>query len=90
MLADFYHPEYFKDQSPEEFFEKITSARDEFFGIVSEPYGPNSAGTMRSQIYQSLRTQDIDDLIETMVGGFVGEYSFDFKHWVNSWRNANR
>lgn len=90
MLADFYHPEYFKHQSPKEFFEEITSARDKFFGIVSEPYGPDSAGTMRSQIYQSLRTQDIDDLIETMVGGFVGEYNFDFKHWVNSWRNANR
>ena len=90
MLADFYHPEYFKDQSPKEFFEEITSARSKFFGIVSEPYGHNSAGTMRSQIYQSLRTQDIDHLIETMVGGFTGEYDFDFKHWVNSWRNADR
>ena len=43
-LANFYHPEYFEDQSPKEFFEKIMSERHFLYTMVTEPYGRGTGG----------------------------------------------
>ena len=68
-LATFYSPEYFKDQSPQEFFSEIISARDPFYSIIAEPDGPHTGGTISGIMIGLERIKDIENLIETMVLG---------------------
>ena len=92
MVADFCDPRHFEDQSPKEFFEEIISTRRRFFGLISHhhPDSPYMWGRMQREIYHTLCGEDIDNLIEYLIGTLLLEKGFDYKHWKKSWRNANR
>ena len=88
-LATFYSPEYFKDQSPQEFFLEIISARDRFHSIIVEPYGPNTGGTIRGIRYGLERIKDIEKLVEDMVNGLWEERYSEYEDWQKQWRDSN-
>lgn len=87
-LANFYHPEYFEDQSPKEFFLKIISERCPLYTMVTEPYGKGTGGTIRSIVFLKFYTADVENLIETMVKGLVYLSEFEYDDWQQLWRNA--
>ena len=88
-LANFYHPEYFEDQSPKEFFLKIMSERRPLYTMVAEPYGRGTGGTISSLVFSSFYTEDVENLIETMVKGLVYFSEFDYDDWQQLWRESN-
>ena len=88
-LATFYSPEYFKDQSPQEFFSEIISARYRFHSIIVEPYGPNTGGTIRGIRYGLEITKDIENLIEAMVYGLWEERYSEYEDWQELWRDSD-
>ena len=88
-LATFYSPEYFKDQSPQEFFLEIISARDRFHSIMVEPYGPNTGGTISGIRYGHERIKDIEKLVEDMVNGLWEERYSEYENWQKRWRDSN-
>ena len=87
-LANFYHPEYFEDQSPKEFFEKIMSERHSLYTMVAEPYGRGTGGRISSFVFSSCYIEDLEHLIETMVKGLVYISEFDYNDWQQLWRNV--
>ena len=91
-LATFYSPEYFKDQSPQEFFSEIISARDRFHFIIAEQYGPHTGGTLSGICIGLERIKDIEYLIEAMVYGLLypkGSYDdIDYDDWQQLWRDS--
>lgn len=87
-IADFYHPEYFEDLSPKEFFEKIISERYSIYNMASEPYGKGTGGTIRSILSSTFRRKDVENLIEIMVEGLVGISDFDYDDWQQLWRDS--
>ena len=87
-LANFYHPEYFEDQSPKEFFLKIISERRALYTMVAEPYGIGTGGTIRSIVSLNFCAEDVENLIETMVKGLVYFSEFEYDGWQQLWRNA--
>ena len=88
-LANFYHPEYFEDQSPKEFFEKIISERHSLYAMVAEPYGRGTGGKLsRPVVFSSCQIEDIEHLIETMVKGLVYFSEFNYEDWQQLWRNV--
>ena len=91
-LAAFYSSEYFKDQSPQEFFSEIISARDRFHFITAEPDGPHTGGTI-SGIFRGLgRIRDIENLIEAMVYGLYPMIGSDYgvyEDWQELWRDSD-
>ena len=88
-LATFYSPDYFKDQSPQEFFLEIISARDRFHSIIVEPYGPNTGGTIRGIRYGLERIKDIEKLVEDMVNGLWEERYSEYEDWQKRWRDSD-
>lgn len=92
-LAAFYSPEWFKDQSPQEFFSEIISARDQFHSIIVESHGPNTGGTIKYIGHGLRRIQDIEYLIEAMIYGLLypkGAYDdLDYDDWLELWRNSD-
>lgn len=92
-LATFYSPEYFKDQSPQEFFSEIISERDRFHTMIAEPNGVGTGGTIRGINHGHLRINDIENLIEAMVYGLLypkGSYDdIDYDDWQKLWRNLD-
>ena len=88
-LATFYSSEYFKDQSPQEFFLEIISERDRFHAMVAEPDGPRTGGTIRGINHGHLRIKDIENLIEAMVYGLLfpkgGYDDIDYDDWQKLW-----
>ena len=87
-LANFYHPEYFEDQSPKEFFEKIMSERHSLYTMVAEPYGRGTGGRISSFVFSSCYIEDLEHLVETMVKGLVYISEFDYDDWQQLWRNV--
>lgn len=87
-IADFYHPEYFEDLSPKEFFEKIISERYSIYNMASEPYGKGTVGTIRSILSSTFHRKDVENLIEIMVEGLVGIGDFDYDDWQQLWRDS--
>ena len=92
-LATFYSPEWFKDQSPQEFFSEIISARDRFHSIIVEPDGPRTGGTLKYINYGLRRIKDIEYLIEAMIYGFLypkGAYDgIEYDEWLKMWRDSD-
>ena len=92
-LATFYSPEWFKDQSPQEFFSEIISARDRFHSIIVESDGPNTGRTIKYVGYGLSRIQDIEYLIEAMIYGLLypkGAYDdVDYDDWLEMWRDSD-
>lgn len=90
-LASFYSPDYFIDQSPQDFFSEIIDSRKPFHGMTAESGGPGTGGTIRSIFYISSITQDVENLIKDMIVGLLfpsPQYSdFDYKNWIKLWRN---
>ena len=87
-IADFYHPEYFEDLSPKEFFEKIISERYSIYNMASEPHGKGTGGTIRSILSSTFHSKDVENLIEIMVEGLVGISEFDYDDWQQLWRDS--
>ena len=87
-LANFYHPEYFEDQSPREFFEKIMSERHSLYTMIAEPYGRGTGGRISGFVFSSCYIEDLEHLIETMVKGLVYISEFDYDDWQQLWRNV--
>lgn len=90
-LASFYSSDYFIDQSPQNFFSEIISSRNRFHGIIAEPNGPGTGGTIRSIIYTQSIIEDVDNLIKMMVEGLlihrVNYPDFNYNNWLKLWRN---
>ena len=91
-LATFYSPEYFKDQSPQEFFSEIISARDRFHFMIAEPDGPHTGGTISGISFGLERMKDIEKLIEAMVLGLYPMLGSDcgvYEEWQKLWRHSD-
>ena len=91
-LASFYSPEYFKDQSPQEFFSEIISARDRFHFMLAEPDGPHTGGTISGIIRGNERIKDIENLIEAMVYGLyplIGNDYGKYEDWQKLWKDSD-
>ena len=56
--------------------------------MVTEPYGRGTSRTIRSIIFSSFCTEDVENLIETMVKGLVYFSEFEYDDWQQLWRNA--
>lgn len=91
-LASFYSPEYFKDQTPQEFFSDIISARYRLHRIIAEPDGPGTGGTIMRICIGVECIKDIEYLIEAMVYGLMypkGAYDdIDYYDWQKLWRDS--
>ena len=88
-LATFYSPDHFKDQSPQEFFSEIISARYRFHFMIAEPHGSHTEGTI-SGISRGLECiKDIEKLVEDMVNGLWEECYSEYEDWQKLWRDSD-
>ena len=87
-LANYYSPECFGDQSPQEFFLEIISSRFQLYSALAEPDGPGTGGTI-ARIRRGLsRIADIERIIEDMVAELWEEsYSSEYEDWQKRWRS---
>lgn len=92
-LSSFYSQEYFKDQSSQNFFSEITSARKDLYNIIAEPDGTGTGGTISGIHYTRLIIEDIENLIKMMVDGLLypkGNYpGLDYGNWLKLWRDSD-
>ena len=91
-LATFYSPEHLKDQSPQEFFSEIISARNRFHCMTAEPDGPHTGGTISRILGGLSHIKDIENLIEAMVLGLYPLGSHDGiarEDWLRMWRDSD-
>ena len=86
-LANYYSPECFGDQSPQEFFSEIISARFRFHFIIAEPGGPNTGGTIGGIRAGLSLIADVERLIEDMVKGLWEERYSEYENWQKRWRS---
>ena len=87
-LANYYSPDCFGDQSPQEFFSEIISSRYRLYAIIVEPYGPGTGGTMVGILSMGNLISDIEKIIEDMVFGLCKERYSEYKNWQKRWRSA--
>ena len=87
-LANYYSPDCFGDQSPQDFFSEIISSRYRLHAIVAEPDGPGTRGTIIGIQAMANLISDIENIIEAMVSGLCLERYSEYKDWQKRWRNA--
>ena len=86
-LANYYSPECFGNQSPQEFFSEIISSRFPLHSALAEPYGPGTGGTIVG-IRRGLNLiADIEKIIEDMVSGLWEERYSEYEDWRKRWRS---
>lgn len=85
MLANYYSPKQFGDQSPQEFFSEIIASRFRWHYAVIEPHGPATGGTIVRILCSSSVASDVERMIEDMVDALVGwDDDFDWDNWKKS------
>ena len=85
-LANYYSPECFGDQSPQEFFSEIISSRFRLYSALAEPDGPGTGGTIARIRRVLSRIDDIERIIEDMVAELWEEsYSSEYEDWQKRW-----
>ena len=87
ILANFYSPECFGEQSPQEFFSEILSSRYQFYSMLSAPDGPGTGGTIRSILFGHYLISDIENMIIDMVSGLWVERYSEYEDWERQWRS---
>lgn len=86
ILANFYSPECFGEQSPQEFFSEILSSRYRFYSMLSEPGGRGTGGTISSILFGRYLISDIENMIKDMVSGLWMERYSEYEDWEKKWR----
>ena len=87
-LANYYSPECFGDQSPQEFFSEIISSRFRLHSALAEPDGPGTGGTIAGIRRGLSCIADIERIIEDMVAELWEEsYSSEYEDWQKRWRS---
>ena len=86
-LANYYSPECFGDQSPQEFFSEIISSRFRLYSALAEPNGPGTGGTIAGIRRGLSRIADIERIIEDMVSGLWEEGYSEYEDWQKRWRS---
>ena len=86
-LANYYSPECFGDQSPQEFFSEIISARFRLHSALAEPDGPGTGGTIAGILRVRSRIADIERIVEDMVSGLWEERYSEYEDWQKRWRS---
>ena len=87
-LANYYSPECFGNQSPQDFFSEIISSRSRLSAIVAEPYGPGTGGTIVGILLTANLISDLEKIIEDMISGLWVERYSEYKDWQKRWRSA--
>ena len=86
LATNYYVPECFGNQSPQEFFSEIISSRYRLYSVIAEPDGPGTGGTIVPIRRQSSLIADIEKLVEMLVeGNWVERYS-EYEDWQKRWR----
>jgi hypothetical protein len=89
-LANYYSPECFGDQSPQEFFSEIISSRFRLHSALAEPDGPGTGGTIAGILRGVSRIADIERIVEDMVTGlwqWEDSYPSEYEDWQKRWRS---
>ena len=86
LATNYYVPECFGNQSPQEFFSEIISSRYRLYSIIAEPHGPGTGGTIVPIRKQSSLTADIEKLVEVLVEGNWEERYSEYEDWKRKWR----
>ena len=86
-LANYYSPECFGDQSPQEFFSEIISSRFRLYSALAVPYGPGTGGTIAKIRWGLSLIDDIERIIEDMVAGLCEEPYYEYDNWQKRWRS---
>ena len=86
-LANYYSPECFGDQSPQEFFSEIISSRFRLYSALAAPYGPGTGGTIAKIRWGLSLIDDIEKIIEDMVSGLCEEPYYEYEDWQKRWRS---
>lgn len=87
LAADYYVPECFGNQSPQEFFSEIISSRYRLYSIIAEPDGPGTGGTIVPIRKQSSLIADVEKLVEILVEGNWEERYSEYEDWQKRWRS---
>lgn len=87
-LANYYSPECFRNQSPQDFFSEIISTRYRLHAIVAEPHGPGTGGTIVGILSMGNLISDLEKIIEDMISGLWVERRSEYKNWQKRWRSA--
>ena len=91
MLANYYSPKQFGDQSPQEFFSEVIASRFRWHYAVVEPHGPATGGTIVRILCSSSVASDVEKMIEDMVDALVGwDDDFDWDNWKKCWRGSSK
>ncbi|MDE0084279.1 MAG: HNH endonuclease signature motif containing protein [Candidatus Poribacteria bacterium] len=86
MLANYYSPEQFGDQSPQEFFSEVIASRFRWHYTVAEPLGPATGGTIIRILCSANTARDVEQMIEDMVFELVSfNDDFDLDNWKKHW-----
>ena len=86
LATNYYAPDCFGSQSPQEFFSEIISSRYRLYSVIAEPDGPGTGGTIVPISKQSSLIADIEKLVEMLVeGNWVAHYS-EYEDWQKRWR----
>ena len=86
MLANYYSPEQFGDQSPQEFFSEVIASRFRWHYAIAEPLGPSTGGTIIRILCSASAARDVEQMIEDMVFALVGfNDDFDLDNWKKHW-----
>ena len=86
-LANYYSPECFGDQSPQEFFSEIISSRFRLYSALAEPDGPGTGGTIAGIRRGLSCIADIERIIEDMISGLWEESYSEYEDWQKRWRS---
>ena len=86
-LANYYSPDCFGNQSPQDFFSEIISSRYLLHAIVAEPHGPGTGGTIVGILFTANLISDIEKIIEDMVSGLWVERYSEYQDWQKRWRS---
>lgn len=87
LATNYYAPDCFGSQSPQEFISEIIYSRFRFHSIIAEPDGPGTGGSITPIMNQSSLIADIEKLVEILVGGnWIERYS-EYENWQKRWRS---
>lgn len=90
MLANYYSPKQFGDQSLQEFFSEIIASRFRWHYAAVEPHGPATGGTIVRILCSSSVASDVEKMIEDMVDALVGwDDNLDWNNWKKCWRGSS-
>jgi len=85
-LANYYSPEQFGDQSPQEYFSEIISSRFQWHRVIAEPHGPGTGGTIINVTIGGNVIDDVEKMIEDIVMALLCyDDAFDCRVWQKRW-----